>query len=92
MEGLLRESKIIKTSGLRVYINRVGTKPCGDVEVFYSRRAAGPFYYWRYEGGVRRWRGYRVHLSDSAVKALCKASWQAVPGELQARMVEHYLE
>ena len=79
-------------NGLRVYINSANQSPFGGGEIFYSRRAAGPYYYWRYEDGLGRWRGSRVSLSDLAVKALCKANWKAVPSALQARLVEHYLE
>ena len=60
--------------------------------MFYSRRSDGPFYHWRYEDSLGRWRVSRVHLSNLAVKALCKASWQSVPGKLKAEIAEHYLE
>ncbi|HYJ45372.1 MAG TPA: hypothetical protein VEV81_02080 [Pyrinomonadaceae bacterium] len=88
----MRKPNVIKMNGLRVYINKAGTHPFGGDGVFYSRRAAGPFYYWRYEDGLGRWRVSRVCLSELAVKALSKASWQALPRELKAKMIEHYLD
>jgi len=84
--------KIFKMNGLRVYIDSANQNPFGGDEIFYSRRAAGPYYFWRYEAGPGRWRGSRVSLSDLAVRALSKASWKAVPSALQAKLVEHYLE
>ena len=85
-------TKIFKMNGLQVYINPASQSQFGGAGIFYSRRADGPYYYWRYEDGPGRWRVSRVRLSEMAVKALCKASWQSVPGELKAEMVEHYLE
>jgi hypothetical protein len=88
----MRKSEIVKTNGLRVYLDTAGAGPFRGDRGFYSRRAAGPYYHWHYEDGLGRWRVSRVHLSDLAVKALCKASWQSVPGELKAEMVNHYQE
>jgi hypothetical protein len=79
-------------NGLRVYVNPVGTDTLNEHGVFYSRRADGPYYRWRYEEEFGRWRGSRVHLSDLTLRELCIASWKAVPRALQARLGEHYLE
>lgn len=82
--------KTFKMNGLRVYINPLDKQSAHSV--FYSRRSAGPYYYWHYEDRLERWRFSRVSLSDFDVKALCKANWKAVPNGLQVRLVEHYLE
>ncbi len=60
--------------------------------VFYSRRADGPYYCWRYEPECGRWTCSRVHLSDHTRRSLCLAVWKAVPDALQVRLGEHYLE
>jgi hypothetical protein len=79
-------------NGLRVYINPAGDETLDEQSVFYSRRADGPYYLWRYEEQAGQWRGSRVHSSDFALKSLCMASWKIVPTALQARLVEHYLD
>ena len=86
------ESKIVKMNGLRVYFNMVDTNTLLEQRVFYSRRTNGPYYRWHYEKELGQWRGSRVHLSDSALREFCVASWKAVPMALQARLGEHYLE
>ena len=77
---------------LRVYVNPAATKAPGGAAVFYSRRADGPFYLWRYEESPGLWRFSRVRLSRLSLRALCVARWQAVPTTLQTRLGEHYLE
>ena len=78
--------------GLHVYVNPVGLdRPHGST-VFYSRRADGPFYCWRYETGLGQWRFSRVYLSLWTRRTLCLANWNAVPVALQSRLGEHYLE
>jgi len=78
-------------SGLRVYINPENTSS-GEQGTFYSRRADGPYYCWRYEAKQGQWCGSRVHPHDPVAKALCMARWKAVPAELQTRLGEHYME
>lgn len=98
-EGLARElggnefeeSEIFKMNGLRVYVNPVGAETLAGNSVFYSRRGDGPYYRWRYEEELRQWRSSRVSF-DVTLKALCMASWKAVPTALQARLDEHYLD
>jgi hypothetical protein len=77
---------------LRVYVRRAGEGPPGGQAVFYSRRADGPLYRWRYEETSGRWRYSRVWLSKLALKVLSVESWSAVPSALRARLGEHYLE
>ena len=77
---------------LRVYINPAVATAQSTPEVFYSRRADGPYYCWRYEESLGRWRSSRVHLPDFTRRALCIASWKVVPAALQSKLDEHYLE
>lgn len=77
---------------LRVYVRLVTGEPSGGREVFYSRRADGPFYRWRYEETPGRWRYARVRLSKLKLRVLSVACWDAVPAALQDRLGEHYLE
>lgn len=79
-------------NGLRVYVNSTTTSaPCRQV-VFYSRRADGPYYRWRYEEALEQWRVSRVHLSNLGHKTLNIANWKDVPSALQSKLYEHYLE
>ena len=77
---------------LRVYINPTGATTQSPHGVFYSRRADGPYYCWRYEEGLGRWLSSRVNLPDFTRRALCIASWKVVPAALQSKLDEHYLE
>lgn len=77
---------------LHVYINPVNTDALIGHPVFYSRRADGPFYCWRYETRLGQWRFSRVRLSHWTLRALCVEKWNAVPSALRARLDEHYLE
>ena len=79
-------------NGLRVYINPPGADALGEQRVFYSRRADGPYYRWRYDEQAGHWRGLRVHSSGFPLKTLCVASWQVVPTALKVRLGEHYLD
>jgi hypothetical protein len=79
-------------NGLRVYINPNSTDTPSRLSVFYSRREDGPYYRWRYEEGLGQWLFSRVNSYDLPPKALCIASWTAVPTALRARLSEHYLE
>jgi hypothetical protein len=77
---------------LRVYVRR-GVKGAPVAQaVFYSRRADGPFYRWRYEETPGCWHYSRVRLSKLTLRVLAVTSWDAVPSALQARLGEHYLE
>ncbi len=76
---------------LRVYVKLVGAETLSRESVFYSRRADGPYYCWRYaeESG---WRACRIGASDLRPQSLLTATWKAVPTPLQAKLREHYLE
>ena len=77
---------------LRVYVRQAVEGAPGGQAVFYSRRADGPFYRWRYEETPGRWRCARVRPSKLTLRVLSIASWDAVPTALQDRLSEHYLE
>jgi hypothetical protein len=78
-------------NGLRVYINPV-REIIGDDTVFYSRRADGPYYLWRYEEKLGHWRVSRMQQKNLTPKPLSQASWKVVPPELQTKLAEHYME
>lgn len=77
---------------LRVYVRRAVKEVPSGHAVYYSRRADGPLYRWRYEETPGAWRYSRVRLSKLTLRVLSAASWEAVPAALQARLGEHYLE
>ena len=77
---------------LHVYVTPVGPGARGEHAAFYTRRADGPFYRWRYVEGSGRWLYSRVSLSKLTLRVLCVARWEAVPTELRDRLGEHYLE
>lgn len=79
-------------NGLHVYTNPLGLDRPNGHTVFYTRRADGPFYCWRYEMGLGQWRFSRVYLSHWTRRTLCLTTWNAVPVALQTRLGEHYLE
>lgn len=79
-------------NGLRVYINQSGAERLSGQSVFYSRRADGPYYLWRYEEKLGQWCVSRMRPDDLSPKILCMASWKAVPSDLQAKLGEHYLD
>jgi hypothetical protein len=83
---------MITMNGLRVFINPPKAEALSDRGMFYTRRADGPLYCWRFEDQLGAWRGSRVHNPDLTLKALCTTPWKAVPPALQAQLVEHYLD
>lgn len=84
--------KLIKMGGLQIYINPVCAGVIGESVDFYSRRAGGPFYRWRFEAESGRWCFSRVHPTILTLRRLCAANWKVVPLTLQARLDQHYLE
>lgn len=78
-------------NGLRVYLVPDLVEPESNARVFYSRRANGPYYVWRYEAGVGQWCFSRM-TNETAPKPLSLASWKNLPPALQVKLGEHYLE
>ena len=83
---------IVMVNGLRIYINGRAQETTGSDLVFYSRRADGPYYRWRYEERLKQWRGARVHASDFSPRELSMSNWKTVPSALQSRLIDHYQE
>jgi hypothetical protein len=79
-------------NGLRVYINRGVPEATGGDRVFYSRRADGPYYRWRYEVEPQQWRVARMHSSDVSPRELYMSNWKTIPSALQKSLIDHYQE
>lgn len=84
--------KLIKMGGLQIYINPVCAGLTGEPGDFYSRRAGGPFYRWRFEEESGRWCFSRVHPTILTLRGFCATNWKVVPLALRARLAEHYME
>jgi hypothetical protein len=78
-------------NGLRIYINRIEPETTDD-RIFYSRRADGPYYRWRFEERLEQWRSARMHFEDVSPHDLCLSNWKTVPSALQRSLSEHYVE
>jgi hypothetical protein len=75
---------------LRIFIYQKAPG-CAD-PVFYTRRAGGPYYQWRYEELRGRWLGSRMHSVDLSTNELVLAQWKQLPTELKASLGEHYVD
>jgi hypothetical protein len=76
--------------GLRIFTDQKLTKTAGDLQVFYSRRADGPYYRWWYERD--HWHSARVPGSQFTITELCTSSWKNIPSALQDSLIAHYQE
>lgn len=83
---------IVMVNGLRIYVNSGALGATDSDLVFYSRRADGPYYRWRYEERLKRWRGARVSASAFSPKQLSMSNWKTVPSALQRSLIDHYQE
>lgn len=79
-------------NGLRVYTKLSEPGAASADNIFYSRRGNGPFYRWRYEDVVGRWKVSRVIAPDFEPHALSVAPLKAVPATLQSQLNQHYME
>ena len=78
--------------GLRVYVNPTRVDPwCGGA-IFYTRRAGGPYYRWRYEELRGQWLGSRMHACELPVIDLVSTPWKEVPTALKSSLDEHYVD
>jgi hypothetical protein len=77
-------------NGLRVYIDL--KRPGTSYAVFYTRRAGGPYYYWRYEELSGHWLGSRLHAFDLPVRELVSAPWREIPPALKSSLGQHYVD
>ena len=78
--------------GLRVYLDLKRTDPQGESLIFYSQRAGGPYYRWRYEELRGEWLCSRMHARDLTVRALVSAPWKEIPAALKTTLDQHYVE
>jgi hypothetical protein len=60
--------------------------------MFYSRRADGPYYQWRYEKVRGRWMFSRIAAIELSVKEFTLTPWKTIPDALKLSLSEHYLE
>ena len=80
-------------NGLRVYTDVRSLPDAYCVyPTFYSRRADGPLYRWRYQTELGKWLVSRIAANDFASSDLVQARWYGVPDELKSSLSEHYLE
>ena len=78
--------------GIRVYFNLKRVDSQGGGLVFYSQRAGGPYYRWRYEELRGEWLGSRMHVGDLTLTQLVSAPWKQVPVALKTSLNQHYVE
>jgi len=78
--------------GLKVYFDLKRTDPQVGGLIFYSQRAGGPYYRWRYEELRGEWLCSRMHAGDLIVSELVSAPWREIPAALKATLNLHYVE
>ena len=79
-------------NGLRVYHGLKTTDPQVGGLIFYSQRAGGPYYRWRYEEHRGEWLFSRMHAGDLTVSELVSATWNEIPASLKTTLDLHYVE
>jgi hypothetical protein len=77
--------------GLRVYLCK-RANPHGEGHIFYSQRAGGPYYRWRYEDLRGQWLSSRMHVCDLTLTELVSAPWKDIPATLKTTLDQHYVE
>ena len=77
-------------NGLTVYVelNRSDTLRA----VFYTRRAGGPYYCWRYEEQRGKWLGSRMRTVELPVMELVSTPWKDIPTALKSSLNEQYVD
>ena len=78
--------------GLRVYVDLKRPDPWWGGDTFYTRRAGGPYYRWRYENLRGRWLSSRMHVCDLTLTELVSAPWKEIPAALKSSLDEHYVD
>lgn len=78
--------------GLRVYVDPKKPDSWWGGPVFYTRRAGGPYYRWRYEEIRGEWLCSRMHVCDFTVTELVSAPWKRIPAALKKSLDEHYVD
>lgn len=77
-------------NGLRIYIDL--KRPDALCSVFYTKRAGGPYYRWRYEELRGRWLGSRLRPVELPTIELGATPWKGVPTALKSTLNEHYID
>ena len=78
-------------NGLKVYLSN-RANPQGGGLIFYSQRAGGPCYRWRYEELRREWLCSRMHAGDLTLTELVSVPWKDIPALLKTTLDQHYVE
>lgn len=77
-------------NGLRVYIDLKRRDTLSAV--FYTKRASGPYYRWRYEEVRGQWQGSRMRTVELPTIELVATPWKEVPTALKSTLNEHYID
>lgn len=77
-------------NGLRIYSDL--KRPNTLFAVFYTRRAGGPYYRWRYEELRGQWLSSRIRAFELPVIELVSTPWKEVPIALRSSLDEHYVD
>lgn len=77
-------------NGLRIYIDLKRSHTL--CAAFYTRRAGGPYYRWRYEELRGQWLSSRMHAFEMPVMELVSTPWNQVPTALKSSLDEHYID
>ena len=77
--------------GLRVFLSKRAS-PLGGGHIFYSQRAGGPYYRWRYEELRGEWLYSRLHVGNVTLTELVSAPWKDIPALLKTTFDQHYME
>lgn len=78
--------------GLRIYLDPRKSDPHTGGLIFYSQRAGGPCYRWRYEELRGKWLCSRMHAGDLSLTELISAPWKEIPAALRTTLDQHYVE
>jgi hypothetical protein len=93
MVAILTCGKLSRSmNGLRIYIDLRRPDTSRADPVFYTRRAGGPYYRWRYEELRGQWLGSRMKPYDLTVMELVSAPWKGIPPALRTSIDEHYID
>jgi len=77
-------------NGLTVYTDLKKSETL--CSVFYTRRAGGPYYRWRYEELRGKWLSSRMHPLEMPDMDLISTPWKEVPTALKSSLDEHYVD
>ena len=78
--------------GIKVYFPLKRVNSQGGSLIFYTQRAGGPYYRWRYEELRGEWLSSRMHADDLMLTQLVSAPWKEIPATLKTSLNLHYVE